>query len=234
MVLFGAVVAVAFTSPLQAQGSQGSEDAKVSVTPRTAPDPRVTRLDARSFKVFERDSGDVNYYTVVEDSEGDFVRSLYRPGLETTVLVSEVPERLRQKTGLIRWKWRALALPKNASECKDGYSDSAAAVYVTFKRGLKYYALKYVWSSTAPKGSVCDKRRNPFVAQDTIVVEVGGPTADWRTMEIDPRAEFRNHFEGGDQSADVPDMIGVGVMSDGDQTRSLSSADFGSFQLVER
>ena len=39
------------------------------------------------------------------------------------------------------------------------------------------------------------------------------------------------HFEGGKADADVPDFVGMGLMSDGDQTKSPSSADFGTFVL---
>jgi hypothetical protein len=30
----------------------------------------------------------------------------------------------------------------------------------------------------------------------------------------------------------VPDFIGVGIMSDGDQTKSVSSADYGVFSVI--
>ena len=53
-------------------------------------------------------------------------------------------------------------------------------------------------------------------------------------MELDPDAEFRKHFEGGDPNADVPDLQGLGLMSDGDATQSPSEADFGFFTLVYR
>ncbi|HEY1534341.1 MAG TPA: DUF3047 domain-containing protein, partial [Polyangiaceae bacterium] len=80
----------------------------------------------------------------------------------------------------------------------------------------------------------CDKKRNPFVAQDTIILESGGPpnvTAAWKSVDIDIAAEYRNHFEGGDAKAEVPDFIGIGLMSDGDQTHSESSADYADFVL---
>jgi hypothetical protein len=78
---------------------------------------------------------------------------------------------------------------------------------------------------------VCDKKRNPFLAQDTVIVESGGPLGEWRSVELDLRAEFRKHFEGGDADAEVPDFFGIGLMSDGDQTHSVSSADFAAFAL---
>jgi hypothetical protein len=59
----------------------------------------------------------------------------------------------------------------------------------------------------------------------------GGPVGVWQNEEIDLRADFRKHFENGDTSASVPDFVGVGIMTDGDQTMSESSADFGTFTL---
>ena len=100
------------------------------------------------------------------------------------------------------------------------------------KRTLRYYTLKYVWSAVGKKGSVCDQKRNPFVAQNTIVVASGGPLDTWQTHEIDLKAEFRKHFEDGKADAEVPDFVGVGIMSDGDQTKSASSADYGVFTVI--
>jgi hypothetical protein len=54
----------------------------------------------------------------------------------------------------------------------------------------------------------------------------------WKQESIDPSADFRAHFEGGDPHADVPDLVGIGIMSDGDQTQSISSADYTGFVLV--
>ena len=48
---------------------------------------------------------------------------------------------------------------------------------------------------------------------------------------LDLASEFRKHFEDGDATAEVPDFFGIGLMSDGDQTRSVSSADFSDFIL---
>ena len=147
-------------------------------------------------------------------------------------LGAEVPEQLRQHTRRVHWKWRALVLPKGGNECKQDLGDSAAVVYVSWKRGLKWYSLKYVWSSAATKGQICDQKRNLFVVQDTVVLESGGPVGAWKNESIDPSAEFRAHFENGNPSADVPDLVGLGIMSDGDQTLSISSADYTAFTLI--
>jgi hypothetical protein len=204
--------------------------------PTAADEPRPpaqeTRIDVHSFRVVESYSGPVSYYKIVEDPAQPFIRATYRPPLETVTLGAEVPESLRQHTRRVHWKWRAQVLPKGGNECVGGFGDSAAVVYISWKRGLKWYSLKYVWSSLAPRGSTCDQKRNLFVVQDTVVLESGGPVGVWKEEEIDPSAEFRAHFEGGNPNADVPDFVGIGIMSDGDQTLSISSADYTGFVLI--
>src|SRR5262249_59880148 len=103
----------------------------------------------------------------------------------------------------LRWSWRAMVLPKDGNEC-GAASDSAAAVYVAWRRGLRWHVLKYVWSATVAKGSVCDRKRNPILAQDSIVLETGGPVGFWKTEEIDLAVEFRKHF-----GENAPDLKGV-------------------------
>ena len=192
-----------------------------------------TLLDVHRWRIIPRESGPTNYYSVVDDPTGAFIRSRYQPPYETAVLGVEVPEALRQSSRYLRWRWRVEALPRDGSECGAGNPDSAGAVYVTWKRGLRWYALKYVWSTVDGVGSVCHRIRNLFAAQDTVVAESGPPLDVWVTETIDLKSEFRRFFEGGDSSADVPDLVGVGVMSDGDQSHSVSAADFGGFTLIQ-
>lgn len=196
------------------------------------PPAQETRIDVHQFRVVESYSGPVSYYKIVEDPEQPFIRATYRPPLETVTLGAEVPESLRQHTKKVHWKWRALVLPKGGNECVGNYGDSAAVVYISWKRGLKWYSIKYVWSSLAPKGATCDQKRNLFVVQDTVVLQSGGPVGVWKEETIDPSAEFRAHFEGGNPNADVPDFVGIGLMSDGDQTLTISSADYTDFILI--
>jgi hypothetical protein len=214
--------AVLFGAPLASSGPQDPERG------------RPVRVDIHAFQVVERSSGPINYYTLVDRPPLPFIHAAYRPPYETTVLGYAIPERLRSSVATVQWMWRALTLPRGGNECVDGRGDSAAVVYVTWKRGLRWYSLKYVWSSVGPKGTTCDRKRNPFRAQDTIIVESGAPLGEWRTVTIAPDVEFRNHFEDGDPKADVPALMGFGIMSDGDQTESASEADYADFVLVPR
>jgi hypothetical protein len=186
-----------------------------------------------SWKIIRRESGPVNYYSTGSDADGTpYVRARYLPPTKTAVLGWETPGAERRHAKKLRWTWRAVTLPTSGDECVASVNDSAAVVYVTWKRGLRYYTLKYTWSGVGAKGRTCDQKRNPFVAQDTIILESGAPLMEWRSEEIDLASEFRRHFENGDPHADVPDFVGVGIMTDGDQTNSASAADYGTFVVT--
>jgi hypothetical protein len=193
-----------------------------------APSP-PWNLAPQSFRLIERVSGPVNYYSVLPGPPAH-VRSRYEPGFKTAV-VGYVAKDFQARAVKLSWRWRAVTLPVGGDECRDGKGDSAAVVYVSWKRGLRYYTLKYVWSAVGKRGAVCDQKRNPFLAQDTVIVESGAPLDEWKSVKLDLRAEFRKHFEDGDATAEVPDFVGIGLMSDGDQTKSPSSADFADFKL---
>lgn len=187
-------------------------------------------LPPPAFRVVERESGPVNYYRVVGDKTGSFIAGQYRPGLKTTVLGYQLRDDDRARAKTLRWRWRAVTLPRGADGCSSGRRDSAATVYVTWKRGLRWYTLKYVWTTAGQKGSVCDRKRSPFVAQDTIVTEVGEPL-EWKIVSLDLRREYQRAFEGGNPNADVPELQGIGIMTDGDDTNSESQADYAGFEL---
>lgn len=188
-------------------------------------------IDASAWRIIKSESGPVDYYSVAPDRASRVVRAHYVPPMKTAVLGYQIPDADRRRARKLRWTWRAVTLPAGGDECTSGKGDSAAVVYVTWKRGLRYYTLKYVWSAVGKKGSVCDSKRNPFVAQDTIVVESGGPLNEWRFVEIDLAHQYRHHFEAGNPTAEVPDLVGLAIMSDGDQTQSESAADFGTFTI---
>jgi len=195
--------------------------------------PRVEdRLDVKAWRIIARESGPVNYYSVVDDPVMPYLRARYRPPYETAVLGYQLPDVDKQGAKKLAWTWRAITLPNGGDECAAGHEDSAATIYVTWRRGLRWYSLKYVWSAVGVKGRTCDRKRSPFVAQDTIILESGGPTGVWKMEEIDLKAEFRNHFADGDANADVPDFLGIAIMSDGDQTNSESAADFAQFVVI--
>ena len=186
-------------------------------------------LDVRAFQVLARDSGPENYYRVIDRGADFILRGIYSPPLQTVTLFAPVPDRLHNGVRHIRWRWRAIELPRDGNECVEGRGDSAAAVFVAWKRGLRWYSLKFIWSTAAPLGATCNSIRNPLVASDSIVLRSGGGGSRWVEEEIDPDALFQQHFGG-----EVPELQGLGILTDGDQTRSTSAADYAGFELEDK
>src|SRR3954466_1843895 len=196
-----------------------------------APSPeRTVPLDVHEFRVLGEDYDPENpgkevptYYRVVDDAGLSFIRGAYTPPRATVTLFHTVSDDLRRGVRRLRWRWRAQALPRGGNECANGLGDSAAAVYVTWKRGLRWYSLKFIWSTDAPLGATCNRMRNPLVASDSIVLRTGTAGDGWVDETVDPDALFREHFEGGNPKAEIPELQGIGLMSDGDQTNSVSA-----------
>jgi len=187
-----------------------------------------------AWRVVQRESGPVNYYTIHRESPLSFIRGEYRPPLKTVVLGFPLPDDERPKIRYMRWKWRAIKLPAGGNECVESKGDSAAVIYVSWKRFMRWYCIKYVWTTASPRLAVCDKKSNPFMAQDTVVLEAGGPLNIWREESIDLDAEYRKHFAEGDPTAAVPDFMGIALMTDGDQNNTSSVGDFADFHLIRR
>jgi Protein of unknown function (DUF3047) len=184
-------------------------------------------IPPHTFKVLEQDSGPVNYYSVLAEGDTSFIHAAYKPPLATVVLAAVVPEEARRLVSRVSWRWRVKSLPKDSNDCGPGFSDSGAAVFLTFKSGMKYKILKYVWSTTGKVGSACQSKRGWFLDRDTILLHVGGPLGEWQKEEVDPRVEFAKHFE--TKLEDVPDFVGIAVMTDGDQSNSVVESDYADF-----
>jgi hypothetical protein len=198
------------------------------------PKPRaVLKAPVEQWRLIDSQSGPVNYYTLQREAERTFIRGTYQPPNKKAVLGFEVPESSRGRMKKLEWSWRAIKLPEQADECNSKKGDSPAVVYVTWRRTLRWYSLKFVWSASRPRGTICDRRRNAFVAQDTVVLESGGPLGVWKRESIDLSKLFRDHFEDGDKDADIPGLIGLGVMTDGDQTKTESTGDYADFVLSQ-
>ena len=191
-------------------------------------------LDVRAFRPVEGpNSGDAVYYHVEATPEGAVLRGTYTPGRETVTMGVEVPKPMKQRARLLRWRWRPLTFPHGGDECTPGKGDSAAVVSVAWKGGLRWYVLRYVWSPVSPLGATCDRKRSLFLFRDTIILERAGAPGTWRTELVDVRRSFIERFADGNPHANVPDLVGIGVLTDGDQTNSLSAAEWADFELSE-
>jgi hypothetical protein len=194
-----------------------------------AAEPRLVSLPAERFAKIDADSGKDNYYQVVVEGAASRIAADYQPPMDTETFGAEIPDPLRKRVERLHWRWRVRAFPRGGDDCVHGIGDSAAAVFLTFHSGFKWILIKYIWSERRPAGSVCDQRDSLFLQRDTVVLESGDAFGMWREAVVDPKTEYVKHFGG--KREDVPDFVGIGLFTDGDQTKSSSAADYADFIL---
>src|SRR5260370_10375681 len=186
-------------------------------------------LDFRELRAI--DSGQHAYYELRNDDRGAYLHAEFRPGDDAVKQALVLRDAERRGRHRLAWRWRALVLPAGGNDCDPRKTDSAGSVYIAWRRGLRWYGLKYAWSSVGPLGAVCDRRDNLLMRGETIIQRSGGPLGAWVDESLDLEAEYRKHFAGGDPRARAPDLIGIAVLTDGQDTHAASSADFGGFLL---
>ena len=89
-----------------------------------------------------------------------------------------------------------------------------------------YATLRYVWCNQRPENSVIQKPRTDRIRK--IVVESGASRLNqWLTYERNIRADYEKAF-GEPPGA----LIGIGLMTDSDNTRTQAQAWYGPIQLI--
>jgi hypothetical protein len=93
-------------------------------------------------------------------------------------------------------------------------------------RPMPYATLMYVWCNQRPVDSVIQNPRTDRIRK--IVVESGaGRLNQWTTYERNIRADYEKAF------GETPGaLIGIGIMTDSDNTRSHAQAWYGPIQLI--
>lgn len=147
---------------------------------------------------------------------GEAQRITLRNGVDFDWSVEQYPR--------LEWRWRALHLPRGASE-KDK-NDTGAAVYVTFGEDWlgRPKSIKYTYSTSLPVGTVVS-----FGPLKALVVSSGQEgIGQWKTMQRDIVADYRQIFGG--SPPDRP--VSITLWSDSDTTRDEARADFDDIELL--
>ena len=123
----------------------------------------------------------------------------------------------------LSWRWRVLELPRGADETRAETMDSAAAVYVAFGSQFFPRILKYVWSTSVPKGTMM---RHPHSGRTVIVVIASGEQGigQWNVISRSLLDDYRAAFGG-----DAGTIVAIGVKTDSDSTSSTAAADYDDF-----
>jgi hypothetical protein len=125
-----------------------------------------------------------------------------------------------QESSVLSWRWRVWELPQQADERRASSMDSAASIYAVFGSRLFPRVLKYVWSTSAPAGSVF---KHPNSGRMAIIVVASGREGlgEWHSVTRNIVEDYIAAF--GSQPGN---LITIGLKTDSDSTRSAARADY--------
>src|SRR5437667_10223329 len=151
---------------------------------------------------------------------------------------------------VVEWRWRVLEPLARTDPRVPSRDDSPARLVICFHGDAKrldigerntlrlykaltgemlpYAMLMYVWASDAPVGTIASSVYTEKIQM--IVGERGGGTGKWREARRHVPEAHRHAF--GEEPADI---VAVGVMTDADDTRAKTRAQYGdiTFRLAQ-
>ena len=126
------------------------------------------------------------------------------------------------KIPLSDWSWPLTAIEVSSRQKNAMLSELTHALT---GQPMPYATLMYVWCNQRPVGSVIQNPRTDRIRK--VVVESGaGRLNQWINYERDIRADYEKAF-GEPPGA----LIGIGIMTDSDNTRSQAQAWYGPIAL---
>jgi hypothetical protein len=226
---------LAFTTVLlTGMAYAGLSYASTDVAPSHSADAAAARCALgpdTQWLVVEGSSSD-NYYRVQQEEGRTVFHADYPKDTSTVTLGRRVPDSSEGWRHL-SWSWRVHRFPENGNEKMSSREDSAMAVYATFGSQLHRQSLKYVWSTTLPAGTVVGPKRTLFYDIVTIVLQGPGGANRWQDEKVDVAADWARFFgEPGTSPEQAPPMVGLGLLTDGDDTGTTPSADIADILLT--
>jgi len=160
-------------------------------------------------------------YKIVEEADGNRYLAADDNG-ESVILGKEIRWDIHQYP-FIEFRWRARALPPGGDERFGDLNDSAAGIYITYKKkmGLIPVTAKLVWSTTLEVGSAT--QRSGMGRPWNVVVDSGeAHLGEWRTHLINMLEVFKATFGG----KPPQHAIGIGILSDSNSVHGNAYADY--------
>ena len=124
----------------------------------------------------------------------------------------------------ISWRWRVDQFVEGENLRRKNGSDASARVYVYFETsGLPWQKrnIDYVWSRTLPTDTILTSAFSP--TSKIVVVESGTEhQGTWRSARRNLEEDYRRCFN----TADLPAVTAIGLMTDADNTHAEALAYF--------
>lgn len=128
----------------------------------------------------------------------------------------------------LTWQWKAIELPEGADERLKETGDSGAGIYVVFPGWFRPDNIKYVWSSSLPKGISLE---SPYNHKTKIVVLRNRSTSlgKWVSEEVNVYEDYKRLF------GHEPDNVrAIAIMSDSNDTGSKAEAHYRQICISKR
>lgn len=149
---------------------------------------------------------------------------------------------------LMRWRWKVSAVYEKGDARQKSGDDYPARIYVAFafqpeKAGfferakrkaaeilygneLPGNAINYIWANRLPLGAMVP---NPYTDKTRMIAVTSGneKIGQWVTVERDLVSDYRTAF-----GEPPPRIIGIGIMSDSDNTGEAATAWYGDIELI--
>ncbi|MEK6709260.1 MAG: DUF3047 domain-containing protein [Nitrospinota bacterium] len=131
---------------------------------------------------------------------------------------------------ILSWKWKVTQIPPEGDARVQNRDDQAAGLYVIFPRFPTFVnsqLIGYIWDSNVPAGTVLQSKKNALVHY--IVVRSGSQDLNqWITEERNVLEDYRRVF-----GQNPPDVGGISVMIDTDDTRAAAESYFAKIEFSE-
>lgn len=132
-----------------------------------------------------------------------------------------------EKRPMLSWRWRATTLPAGGAENDDATNDSACGVYVVVGR-YSGHAIKYVWSTTLPPGTVVSRRDGKLKIK---VLDSGSAKkGQWIAHTVDVPEDYKALF--GKELEKNPS--GIGLLTDGNAVHKPAGCDYADFAVFAK
>jgi len=163
------------------------------------------------------------YYSIKQENDNQYLSAETDGNAIDAGRPADVNLRIYNK---LRWRWRTWSLPVGGNEEIKDKNDSGAAVRIVFKGGLRARMLKYVWSSSLPKGTETESAGNSKIK--VVVLQSGtGRMGEWIWEEVNAYEDYKRLFGGEPRTVRI-----LGVITDANNTETLSKADYDDFSFI--
>ena len=127
----------------------------------------------------------------------------------------------------LNWKWRVNHLPKNGDESVRKNCDAAASIAIVLNTSRFFpKTIKYSWSTTLEKNHLTESPFAFWPARCDIRIMQSGPKekGKWQIEKVNALADYKRFY--GLKKVDSKIVYAMVIMTDSDNTQTLSAADY--------